>query len=132
MEISNTDMESLQREQLLELMGRMQVELATLKKQETEWRELKQSAVEIIQYDATMEKQSPYWRSMMLSLVQALSVDRQIIEQHIDFVVSQEEGVLTNVSMRPKTEQGMKLIQIWGVVDMMGELIKTLSLKKEE
>jgi hypothetical protein len=113
-----------------EEMERLKTENARLRNKEEEWDSVRQSALEIIRYDETMAKQSPYWRSMMLTMMQTFALDKEVIDEHIAFTVQHTEGEVTNISMSPKTEQGVKLIQVWGVMDMLGELIKGMDLQK--
>ena len=87
--------------------------------------------MEIIRYDETLSRQSNYWRSMLLSLVEGLSVHKDVMEKHIDFEIKLlETGEPANIYMRPKTAIGTKLVQVWGVIDMLRELIEGFQLKE--
>ena len=118
--------------QVVRELERLEAELAVFTEKEKEWAEAKQSAVEIIQYDETMSKQSPYWRSMLLSLVQGMALDREAIDEHVAFDIQHEGAEISNISMTPKTEKGMKLIQVWGVMDMLTDLVKGLGIQDKQ
>jgi len=114
----------------VEKIAALESELAQLRLEQQEWNQVKQSAMEIIRFDETLSKQSNYWRSMLLSLVEGLSVPKEIMEQHIDFEIKLlETGEPVNIYMQPKTVVGTKLIQVWGVMDMLKELIEGFGLK---
>jgi FtsZ-binding cell division protein ZapB len=108
---------------------RLEAEVKQLREKQSNWQDACQSALEIIRYDETLACQSPYWRSMLLSLVEGLSIEAKIIEQHIEFEVNTVAGEPTDICMTPKTSEGMKLIQIWGVMDMLKELVEGLKCK---
>lgn len=114
----------------VEDLARAKMKIEELEAEAREKDEMIRSALEIIRHDDTLAKQSTYWRSMLLTLVEGLAIDKELIEQHVDFHVKMDgEGALSTVVMAPKTSKGMKLMQVWGVIDMLKELVTSLRIE---